>query len=200
MFGPEHGLQGQAQTGETVSNNPTASSLYGKTRFLTPDMLQNVDALVYDIQDVGTRFYTYISTLFESMNKAVQMGIPLVVLDRPNPIDAMRTEGPVLESGYKSFVGIYPIPIRHGMTVGELAMLFNQESHIGCDLKIVPIHRWKRSQWYDQTALHWILPSPNMPRPLLRCLSRSGPDRRYKPFRGPWHHPSFRTHGGALGK
>ena len=164
LFGPEHGLDGQAQAGESVSSNPAASSLYGKTRSLTPDMLQNVDVLLYDIQDVGARFYTYISTLFESMKTAAQTGIPLVVLDRPNPIDATRVEGPVLESGYESFVGIYPLPIRYGLTVGELAMLFNHEAHIGCDLRIVPIQGWKRSQWYEQTDLHWILPSPNMPR------------------------------------
>lgn len=163
LFGPEHGLEGQAQAGESIASNRHIYSLYGDTRSPTAEMLKDVDLLVYDLQDVGVRFYTYISTLFESMKAAAGKGIPLVVLDRPNPIDGTRVEGPVLEAGYESFVGIYPLPIRYGMTAGELARFFNQEAGMGCDLRVVPLRDWKRRQWYDRTALAWVPPSPNMP-------------------------------------
>lgn len=162
LFGPEHGIQGHAQAGQPISSQPNVYSLYGDTRAPTPAMLEDVEVLLYDIQDVGVRFYTYVSTLFESMKAAAQQGIPFVVLDRPNPIDATRVEGPVLEPGFESFVGIYHLPARYGMTPGELASLLNSEAAIGADLVVVPIQGWRRSKWYDQTGLHWIMPSPNM--------------------------------------
>jgi uncharacterized protein YbbC (DUF1343 family) len=163
LFAPEHGLFGAAQAGEQVQSTTTIYSLYGQTPGPTAEMLANVDVLIYDIQDVGVRFYTYLSTLYETMQSAAAKGIPLIVLDRPNPIDARRVQGPVLEAGRESFVGIYRMPIRYGMTVGELAQLMNAEAHLGCDLRVVPMKGWKRSHWFDKTRLQWILPSPNMP-------------------------------------
>ncbi len=163
LFAPEHGLSGAAQAGEPVASSTAIYSLYGENRAPTAEMLANVDVLVYDIQDVGVRFYTYLSTLYETMRSAAAKGIPLIVLDRPNPIDARRVQGAMLESGYESFVGIYRMPIRYGMTVGELAQLMNAEARLGCDLRVVPVKGWKRSHWFDKTRLQWILPSPNMP-------------------------------------
>jgi uncharacterized protein YbbC (DUF1343 family) len=163
LFAPEHGLSGAAQAGEQVTSTTAIYSLYGQNPGPTAEMLGNVDVLVYDIQDVGVRFYTYLSTLFETMRSAAAKGIPLIVLDRPNPIDARRVQGVMLESGRESFVGIYRMPIRYGMTVGELAQLMNAEAHLGCDLHVVPVKGWKRSHWFDKTRLQWILPSPNMP-------------------------------------
>ena len=163
LFAPEHGLLGRAQAGEKIAGEPARYSLYGSNRAPTAKMLEGVDVLIFDVQDVGVRFYTYISTLYECMKAAGRLGVPLLVLDRPNPIDATRVEGPLLEPGQESFVGVHPIALRHGMTVGELGLLFNAEAELGCDLKIVPIRGWKRSQWYDQTGLNWIMPSPNMP-------------------------------------
>jgi len=163
LFAPEHGLSGAAQAGEQVTSTATIYSLYGQNPGPTAEMLANVDVLVYDIQDVGVRFYTYLSTLYETMRSAAAKGIPLIVLDRPNPIDARRVQGVMLESGRESFVGIYRIPIRYGMTIGELAQLMNAEAHLRCDLRVVPVKGWKRSHWFDKTRLQWILPSPNMP-------------------------------------
>lgn len=163
LFAPEHGLLGEAQAGEKIAGEAARYSLYGSTRAPTAKMLEGVDVLIFDVQDVGVRFYTYISTLYECMRAAGRHGIPLLVLDRPNPIDATRVEGPLLEPGQESFVGVHPIALRHGMTVGELGRLFNAEAELGCDLKIVPLRGWKRSQWYDQIGLQWIMPSPNMP-------------------------------------
>jgi len=163
LFAPEHGLSGAAQAGEKVQSTTSVYSLYGQNPGPTAEMLANVDILMYDIQDVGVRFYTYLSTLYETMRSAAAKGIPLIVLDRPNPIDARRVQGVILESGRESFVGIYRIPIRYGMTVGELAQLMNAEARLGCDLRVVPVKGWKRSHWFDKTRLQWILPSPNIP-------------------------------------
>ncbi|MBI4446969.1 MAG: DUF1343 domain-containing protein [Acidobacteria bacterium] len=163
LFGPEHGVWSAAQAGEVVAGSDRTFSLYGETRRPTPEMLKDVDILIYDIQETGTRFYSYISTLFESLKAAAEKGIPLIVLDRPNPLRGDRVEGPVLEESWRSFVGIFPMPIRYGMTPGELASFFNSEAKIGCDLTIVPMKGWRRSQWYDETGLTWVLPSPNMP-------------------------------------
>ncbi|MGH9338379.1 MAG: exo-beta-N-acetylmuramidase NamZ domain-containing protein [Acidobacteriota bacterium] len=163
LFGPEHGIEGQAQAGQKISNRRNIYSLYGDTQAPTAEMLQDVDVLIYDIQDVGARFYTYISTLFKSMEAAARRRVPMIVLDRPNPITGEMVEGPVLEPGFESFVGIFRLPIRYAMTAGELAGYFNTEAGIGCDLRIVPLQGWRRSQWYDQTGLSWVMPSPNMP-------------------------------------
>ncbi|MCZ6878300.1 MAG: DUF1343 domain-containing protein [Acidobacteria bacterium] len=163
LFAPEHGILGQAQAEEGVSSYGNVYSLYGETRAPTAEMLKDVEVLLYDMQDVGVRFYTYISTMFLSMQAAAEKGIPFIVLDRPNPIDGSRVEGPVLQPGYESFVGIYALPIRYGMTAGELAQMLNQQTDLQCDLKVVPLGGWQREQWYDQTGLEWISPSPNMP-------------------------------------
>ncbi|WP_226643666.1 exo-beta-N-acetylmuramidase NamZ domain-containing protein [Mesobacillus subterraneus] len=169
LYGPEHGVRGSAQAGAYVEyyidekTQLPVYSLYGKTKKPTPDMLENVDVLLFDIQDVGTRFYTYIYTMAYAMEAAKENDIPFIVLDRPNPLGGVKVEGPVLESEYKSFVGNYEIPLRHGMTVGELAMLFNKEFNIGADLTVVEMDRWKRTMNYDETPLEFVMPSPNMP-------------------------------------
>lgn len=169
LYGPEHGVRGSAQAGDYVEyyNDPKTGlpvySLYGKTKKPTPEMLANVDVLVFDIQDVGTRFYTYIYTMALAMEAAKENHKQIIVLDRPNPLGGEKVEGPVLEDKYSSFVGEYPIPVRHGMTVGELAKLFNKEFKIGADLTVVKMKGWKRDMYYDDTPLKWVLPSPNMP-------------------------------------
>ncbi len=163
IFSPEHGFSGDVQAGVLVPHKSRIYSLYGAHRGPTPEMLRGVDLLVYDIQDVGVRFYTYISTLYECMKAAARERIPLIVLDRPNPIGGDRVEGPLLDESLVSFVGAHPLPIRYGMTAGELARLFNQEANLGCELRVVPMAGWSRSQWYDETGLVWIPPSPNMP-------------------------------------
>lgn len=169
LYGPEHGVRGSAQAGAYVEyyidekTQLPVYSLYGKTKKPTPDMLENVDVLLFDIQDVGTRFYTYIYTMAYAMEAAKENDIPFIVLDRPNPLGGVKVEGPVLETEYKSFVGNYEIPLRHGMTVGELARLFNEEFNIGADLTVVEMDRWKRTMNYDGTPLEFVMPSPNMP-------------------------------------
>lgn len=169
LYGPEHGVRGDAQAGQYVEKyidektGVPVYSLYGATKKPTPEMLSNVDVLIFDIQDVGARFYTYIYTMALAMEAAKENNIPIIVLDRPNPISGTKVEGPVLEDKYSSFVGEYPIPVRHGMTVGELAQLFNKEFKIGADLKVVKMEGWKRSMYYDETPLEFVLPSPNMP-------------------------------------
>ncbi|WP_053362838.1 DUF1343 domain-containing protein [Bacillus sp. FJAT-27251] len=169
MYGPEHGVRGDAQAGQYVEKyidektGLPVYSLYGATKKPTPEMLSNVDVLLFDIQDVGTRFYTYIYTMALAMEAAKDNNIPILVLDRPNPIGGTKVEGPVLEDKYSSFIGEYPIPVRHGMTVGELARLFNEEFEIGADLTVVEMEGWKRNMYYDETPLHFVLPSPNMP-------------------------------------
>lgn len=169
LYGPEHGVRGDAQAGQYVDyyiddvTGVPVYSLYGKTRKPTPEMLENVDVLVFDIQDVGTRFYTYIYTMALAMEAAEEKGIPFVVLDRPNPLGGKANEGPVLDPGFASFVGQYAIPLRHGMTVGELAKLFNKEFNIDADLKVVKMKGWKRNSYFDETGLQFVMPSPNMP-------------------------------------
>lgn len=169
LYGPEHGVRGDAQAGQYVDyyidevTGVPVYSLYGKTRKPTPEMLENVDVLVFDIQDVGTRFYTYIYTMALAMEAAKEKGIPFVVLDRPNPLGGKNVEGPVLDPEFASFVGQYAIPLRHGMTVGELANLFNHEFNIDADLEVVKMKGWKRNSYFDETGLQFVMPSPNMP-------------------------------------
>ncbi|HEY4554057.1 MAG TPA: DUF1343 domain-containing protein [Bacillaceae bacterium] len=169
LYGPEHGVRGDAQAGQYVEyyidevTGLPVYSLYGKTRKPTPEMLENLDVLVFDIQDVGTRFYTYIYTMALAMEAAKEKGIPFIVLDRPNPLGGTKVEGPVLDPAFASFVGQYAIPLRHGMTVGELAKLFNSEFGIGADLTVVEMKGWKRKSYFDETGLEFVLPSPNMP-------------------------------------
>ncbi|MEW9501813.1 exo-beta-N-acetylmuramidase NamZ family protein [Jeotgalibacillus marinus] len=169
LYGPEHGVRGDAQAGEYVEyyideiTGLPVYSLYGKTRKPTPEMLKGIDVLLFDIQDVGTRFYTYIYTMAYAMEASVENNISFIVLDRPNPLGGTKVQGPVLDPAYSSFVGMYPIPVRHGMTVGELALLFNEEYAIGADLKVIKMNGWERSMYYDDIPLTWVLPSPNMP-------------------------------------
>ncbi|MGE1165024.1 exo-beta-N-acetylmuramidase NamZ family protein [Peribacillus simplex] len=169
LFGPEHGVRGDAQAGASVEyymdekTGLPVYSLYGKTKKPTPEMLKDVEVLVFDIQDVGTRYYTYIYTMAYAMEAARENDIPIIVLDRPNPQGGESVDGPVLEPEFSSFVGMYPIPLKHGMTVGELATLFNKEFKIGADLKVIKMRGWKRDMDYDDTGLPFVLPSPNMP-------------------------------------
>jgi len=170
LFTPEHGLRGTAAPGEQVASGTDSRtglpvhSLYGDTRKPTAGMLADVDVLVFDIQDVGARQYTYISTMALGMQAAPEKGIPFVVLDRPNPIGGEIVEGGLLDPGFASFVGMYPIPSRHGMTVGELARLFNARFEIGADLAVVRMEGWTRATWFDETGLPWVNPSPNIRR------------------------------------
>ncbi|WP_420488397.1 exo-beta-N-acetylmuramidase NamZ family protein, partial [Gottfriedia acidiceleris] len=169
LFGPEHSVRGDAQAGSYVESyiddktGLPVYSLYGKTNKPTAEILKNVDLLLFDIQDVGTRHYTYIYTMAYALEAAKENNIPIVVLDRPNPLGGLSVDGPVLESDSSSFIGMYPIPTKHGMTVGELATFFNKEYKIGADLKVVKMKGWKRSMDYNETGLPFVLPSPNMP-------------------------------------
>ena len=169
LLAPEHGIRGVAAAGERITDEVDAStgipiySLYkSEDRGPTPEMLKDVDVLVYDLQEVGGRTWTYVSTMALSMQAAVKKKIPFVVLDRPNPIGGEIVEGALLEPAFKSFVGMYPIPARHGMTVGELATLFNRKHGIGADLIVVRAANWSRAQWFDETGLPWTNPSPNL--------------------------------------
>jgi uncharacterized protein YbbC (DUF1343 family) len=167
LFSPEHGFAGQldqAHIGDDrdAATGITVFSLYGETRVPTAEMLEGIDTLVFDIQDIGTRFYTYISTMGGAMQAAAQHGLRFVVLDRPNPIDGRTVQGPVLNAGSESFVGFHPIPVRHGMTVGELARMINAERGLGLDLVVVPVEGWDRDSLFDSSGRLWINPSPNM--------------------------------------
>ena len=195
LYGPEHGVRGNAQAGEYVPYYVDEQfglpvfSLYGQSQQPPADMLTNIDAymraydtehagktverdmvsaidlLVFDIQDVGTRVYTYVATMAYAMQAAAEVAIPFVVLDRPNPINGVAMEGPVLEfPNQSSFIGLYPVPLRHGMTAGELALLFNaQFLRRKAELTVVPMEGWQRRSWFDDTPFAWVMPSPNMP-------------------------------------
>lgn len=166
LFSPEHGIRGLAD--EKISDSKDEQtglpiySLYGETRRPKPEQLKNLDAVVFDIQDVGTRFYTYMSTLGYVMEEAAKAHVPVIILDRPNPINGIDVEGPLADSDKLSFTAHHPIPVRHGLTVGELAQLFNQQRKIGCDLRVIKMEGWRRNLWFDATNLDWINPSPNM--------------------------------------
>ena len=166
LFSPEHGIRGVADENVADSVDEKTGlpiySLYGATRKPTREMLKDVDALVYDIQDVGARFYTYISTLGLAMEEAAKNKVKFVVLDRVNPINGVEVEGPLADADKLSFTAYYRLPIRHGMTVGELALLFNGERQINADLQVVRVENWRRESWFDETGLAWINPSPNM--------------------------------------
>src|SRR5919198_5563007 len=168
LYSPEHGIRGVAETRVASSVDEKTGlpihSLFGDTDKPTPEMLEGVDVLIYDIQDLGVRQYTYESTLALAMQAAAEQHIPIIVLDRPNPVTGTILEGNILESAYQSFVGIYPVLSRHGMTLGELAKLYNAEQHIGADLTVVPVEGWRRDMWWDQTGLPWVNPSPNIRR------------------------------------
>lgn len=168
LFSPEHGFQGAALASEKVKDGRNLQgvpiySLYGNTRRPSQDMLKGIDVLVYDIQDIGIRSYTYSTTLFYAMEEAAKKKIEVVVLDRPNPINGLTVDGPMLEEKWRSFIGYINIPYCHGMTIGELAHFFNEEYKIHCELKVVPMSGWKRSMAYSDTGLRWIPPSPHIP-------------------------------------
>jgi len=197
LYGPEHGVRGNAQAGEYVSFyydehlKLPVFSLYGQTHKPPADMMtnideymrsfdtkhegkqvaagmmQSVDVMVFDLQDVGTRVYTYIATMAYAMQAAADAKIPFIVLDRPNPINGVTMEGPILEyPKHSSFIGLYPIPLRHGMTAGELARLFNDKFLTNkVNLTVVPMENWSRDEWFNETSLPWVMPSPNLPTP-----------------------------------
>jgi uncharacterized protein YbbC (DUF1343 family) len=167
LFSPEHGIAGKLDRDGIADARDAATglriySLYGATRRPTREQLRDIDTLVFDIQDIGTRFYTYISTLGEALTAAAEQKIRFVVLDRPNPIGGSTIGGPVLDPGKESFVGWHPIAVRHGMTVGELARMFAAERKLAVDLVVVKCERWNREKLFDATGLNWIDPSPNM--------------------------------------
>lgn len=172
LFGPEHGIRGDAKAGEVVENGiddktqAPIYSLYGKNKKPTKEMLKGVDVLIFDMQDVGARFYTYLSTLYYSMQAAAENKIPIIVLDRPNPIGGNYVDGPIRQDSLNSFVGIAPIPIAHGMTFGELANYFNDENLLGNNLhamlEVLKIKNWKRNYFFNDLNLPWIKPSPNI--------------------------------------
>ncbi len=204
LFSPEHGIRGIGTT--AISNGVDSAtglpiySLFGKTRKPTVEMLKGIDVLVFDIQDVGTRFYTYIGTMKECMEAAAEHHIEFFVLDRPNPINGLQVEGPVLDpTQVFELAGTFPIPIRHGMTAGELAMMFNKVGKIGADLHVIRMKGWKRWMWFDQTGLPWIYPSPKIRNlyeaelyPGIGLLERTdvtdkqGLTRPFEEFGAPW--------------
>ena len=170
LFGPQHGFHADVQDNmvETAhARHPRLGvpihSLYSDTREPTAEMLDGLDLLVIDLQDVGTRVYTYVYTMANCLRAARRRGLPVVVCDRPNPIGGAAVEGPVLDPAFASFVGQFPIPLRHGMTIGELARLFNDRFGIGCDLEVVPLEGWSRSMYHDDAGAPWVIPSPNLP-------------------------------------
>lgn len=169
LFGPEHGIRGAVYAGAHIENETDPHtglpvySLYGKQRKPTAEMLQNVDVILVDIQDIGVRAYTYIYTMARVMEAAAQFNKEVIVLDRPNPLGGEQVEGNLVEPGFFSFVGLYPIPYRHGMTIGELAKLFNNEYDIHCNLTVVPLKNWKRNMLWGDTGLLWVPTSPHVP-------------------------------------
>ncbi|MFA5074363.1 MAG: DUF1343 domain-containing protein [Nitrospirota bacterium] len=170
LFGPQHGILGQTQDNmiewEGFSDPLTQLpiySLYGSTRKPTPKMLKDIDVLIIDMQDVGTRYYTFIWTMDLCMQACSELGKTVIVLDRPNPLNGKITEGTVLDSSFSSFVGLKPLPVRHGMTIGEIGSFLSDSFYPGLDYRIIPMQGWKRAMWFDQTRLPWVMPSPNMP-------------------------------------
>jgi uncharacterized protein YbbC (DUF1343 family) len=172
LFGPQHGYLGQTQDNmiewrsyEHPRLGIPVYSLYGEEREPTSMMLENLEALVVDLQEVGARYYTFIWTMFLCLRACEQNNLPVIVLDRPNPINGVTSEGPMLDPDYQSFLGLHPLPVRHGKTIGELAELFCDEVFPQCKLTVLPMKGWDRAMWFDQTGLPWVMPSPNMPTP-----------------------------------
>jgi len=164
LFSPEHGLAGRADEKVASSKDPTTSlpvySLYGDTRRPTDEMLKGIDALVFDIQDAGVRFYTYTVTMAYCMEEAAKRKMSFFVLDRPNPMGGEIVEGPMLDPDKTSFVAYFPLPVRYGLTIGELAQFFNSENHIGADLQVITMRNWHRNYFFESTGIKWIPPSP----------------------------------------
>ncbi len=206
FFGPQHGYLGQTQDNMIEWRGYThprlgipVHSLYGEHRKPTLEMLADLDGLLVDLQDIGTRYYTFIWTLYLCIAACEEAGIPVIVLDRPNPINGVTVEGPILDPAYRSFVGLHPLPIRHGQTIGELAVLFQSEAFPRCELHVLPMEGWERTMWWSDTGLPWVLPSPNMPTPetalvypgmcLLEATNISegrGTTKPFELFGAPW--------------
>jgi uncharacterized protein YbbC (DUF1343 family) len=169
LYSPEHGIRGVEEAGAQIQSGTDSRtglpihSLYGETLRPTPEMLEGIEVLLFDMQDIGARFYTYVSTMALAMEAAGEAGIPFVVLDRPNPVRGDVLQGTVLDPAFATFVGKYPVPMRHGMTAGELARMYVGEFGVEADLHVVPVEGWIRSMTYDETGLPWAPPSPNMP-------------------------------------
>lgn len=206
LFSPEHGIRGiideQVDSSVDDATGLPIYSLYGETKRPTPEMLKNIDVLVFDIQDIGTRFYTYTTTMAYCMEAAAKAGIPFFVLDRPNPIGGEQVEGPILDADKTSFVGYMPLPVRHGMTAGELARYFNKEKNIRARLEVIAMKGWRRSWYFWDTGLLWTNPSPNMRTmtaailyPGVCLLERTnisvgrGTDRPFELVGAPWIQP-----------
>ena len=166
LFSPEHGLLGRNDDRISSSKDPATGlpiySLYGETRRPTDEMLQGIDALVLDVQDAGVRFYTYTTTMAYCMEEAAKRNIAFYVLDRPNPLGGEIVEGPMLDADKTSFTAYYPLPVRYGMTIGELAQFFNIENHINCDLRVIGMKNWHRNYFFESTGIRWLPPSPNL--------------------------------------
>ena len=180
LFGPQHGARGEKQDNMIESGHYAdpytglpVHSLYSNVRKPTPEMLSGLDAIVFDLQDVGVRVYTFIWTMLLAMEACAEIGIRFIVLDRPNPIGGIQREGVVLRKDFESFVGLHPIPLRHGLTCGELATWMNETRGIGCDLEIIECRGWRRSMGWSDTGLPWVAPSPNLPTP-VSCLVYPG--------------------------
>jgi uncharacterized protein YbbC (DUF1343 family) len=209
LFGPQHGILGQTQDNmvewegfRDPATGLPVYSLYGKARKPRPDMLDGIDALVIDLQDVGSRYYTFIWTMELCMQACREAGKAIVVLDRPNPVAGHIAEGPTLDPRFASFVGLRPLPVRHGMTIGEISAYLRDAFHPGLDHEIIPMQGWKRTMWFDQTRLPWVMPSPNMPTPDTAlvypgmCLFEAtnisegrGTTRPFELFGAPFIHP-----------
>ncbi len=210
LFGPQHGARGEKQDNMIESDHYTdpitglpVHSLYGEVRKPTPAMLDGLDAVLFDLQDVGVRVYTFIWTMALAMEACAEAGVRFVVLDRPNPIGGVRREGAVLQAGFESFVGLHPVPLRHGLTCGEMARWLNEERGIGRDLTVIPSEGWRRDMSWADTGLPWVMPSPNLPTPdscvvypgmvLLEGTNMSegrGTTRPFELFGAPWLDPA----------
>lgn len=203
LFSPEHGLQGTKDENVSSTKDPATGlpvySLYGETRRPSAEMLAGIDALVFDIQDAGVRFYTYTATMAYCMEEAAKHKIAFFVLDRPNPLGGEIVEGPLLDADKTSFTAYFPLPVRYGLTIGELAQLFNHENHIECDLHVIPMKNWRRNYFYEDTGLRWLPPSPNLRTlpgsilyPGLEILQNAGvsvgrgTDAPFEQFGAPW--------------
>ena len=206
LFGPQHGARGEKQDNMIESEHYTdpvtglpVHSLYSDVRKPTPEMLDGLDALVFDLQDVGVRVYTFVWTMALAMEACAEARIPFVVLDRPNPVGGTVREGPILRRGFESFVGLHPVPLRHGLTCGELARWLDRRRGIGCELEVVTCEGWERDMLWEDTGLPWVLPSPNLPTPdscavypgmvLLEGTNLSegrGTTRPFELFGAPW--------------
>ncbi|MDE2677780.1 MAG: DUF1343 domain-containing protein [Gemmatimonadota bacterium] len=213
LFGPQHGARGEKQDNMIESDPYTdpvtglpVHSLYGEVRKPTPDMLDGLDALLFDLQDVGVRVYTFVWTMALAMEACAEAGVRFVVLDRPNPIGGLKREGSVLREGYESFVGLHPLPLRHGLTCGEIARWLQRERGIACDLYVIRADGWERHMSWADSGLPWVMPSPNLPTPesclvypgmvLLEGTNLSegrGTTRPFELFGAPWLDPTSLT-------